>query len=65
MKRIVYPIILVLFTFGYGFAQEYGAYSQYLVNPVLVNPALTGFNGGHDLLLNYKSNGQDLKELQV
>lgn len=54
MKRIVYPIILVLFTVATGIAQEYGAYSQYLVNPVLVNPALTGFNGGHDLLLNYK-----------
>ena len=35
-------------------AQEAGSYSQYLVQPTLINPALNGFEGGHHILLNYK-----------
>lgn len=35
-------------------AQEFAQYSQYTVNPILINPALAGFNGEHQLLLNYR-----------
>jgi len=35
-------------------AQEAGAYSQYMVQPTLINPALNGFDGGQHVLLNYK-----------
>lgn len=30
-------------------------YTQSFINPVLVNPGATGFNGGHQLILNYRN----------
>jgi type IX secretion system PorP/SprF family membrane protein len=52
-----FSIIIVLILTAWtqkGFSQEYGQYSQYTVSPILINPALAGFSGGHQFLLNYR-----------
>lgn len=57
MKKYFYPLAFVLpFLLGniQSKAQEVAAYSQYLVQPTLINPALNGFDGGQQLFLNYK-----------
>jgi type IX secretion system PorP/SprF family membrane protein len=53
MKRI-FTLMFAVFFLSKINAQEYGAYSQYMLNPVLINPALNGFDDGHSFLLNFK-----------
>ena len=36
-------------------AQEQATYSQYQIFPVLINPALTGFQEKHEVLMNVRS----------
>jgi type IX secretion system PorP/SprF family membrane protein len=36
-------------------AQDEMVFSHYIMNPVLINPAATGFNGNHNLFLHYKN----------
>ncbi|GLR16721.1 membrane protein [Portibacter lacus] len=38
-----------------GNAQERSVYTHHFVNPVLVNPAATGFSGDHGIVLNYNN----------
>lgn len=55
MKKYLYLIVsFVALTIYQSKGQEAGAYSQYMVQPTLINPALNGFDGGHHVLLNYK-----------
>ena len=55
MKKILLSIVFV-FVFAYlGKAQSRHIYTQYFVNPVLINPGATGYNGGQNLLLNYRN----------
>lgn len=36
-------------------AQDEMVFSHYIMNPVLINPAATGFNGNHNVFLHYKN----------
>ncbi len=61
MKKII--IVLALFLTGWTIqAQDYaitpetpGVFTQYYINPVLLNPAYTGVSGKYRLFLNYRS----------
>ena len=67
MKK--YLLILGLLTFGFAsqsFGQQYaitpempGVYTQYYINPVLLNPAFSGVSGKYNLFLNYRSHWSD------
>jgi len=35
--------------------QDQGIYSQYMINPVLINPGATGLNDQHELFFNYRN----------
>ncbi len=50
-------ILLFAFVLGLGSisAQDRGLFTQYYLNYELVNPAYSGFEGGHDLLFNYRN----------
>lgn len=50
------------------FGQDYatalkgpGVMHQYFINPILINPAYTGFHGGHNLFLGYRDQWADFK----
>jgi type IX secretion system PorP/SprF family membrane protein len=53
MKKYLFTIGLIFSAFLL-FSQEYGQYSQYTVSPILLNPALAGYSGEHQFLLNYR-----------
>ncbi|HLF64337.1 MAG TPA: PorP/SprF family type IX secretion system membrane protein [Saprospiraceae bacterium] len=38
-----------------GISQEPGVYTQYHLNPVLLNPGATGHSGAHEFLFNYRN----------
>lgn len=54
MKKTVFTLILGLCSLA-AFAQEQAVYSQYQVLPVLINPAYTGFDGQHQLIVNARN----------
>jgi type IX secretion system PorP/SprF family membrane protein len=54
MKKTVFTLILGLCSLA-AFAQEQAGYAQYQVLPVLINPAYTGFDGQHQLILNTRN----------
>lgn len=65
MKKI-FLIPIFSFAFLFAFGQDYGtsiklplAFSQYYLNPHVMNPALTGFHGKYRLGLNYRSHWSD------
>jgi type IX secretion system PorP/SprF family membrane protein len=54
IMKYLYAIgAILLFTVGLS-GQEAGQYGQYTVSPILINPALAGASGDHQLLLNYR-----------
>jgi type IX secretion system PorP/SprF family membrane protein len=56
MMRIYF--ITILFFFGLatqGISQDRATYSQYHLYPILINPGITGFHGGHQILFNYRN----------
>ncbi|MGE5356478.1 MAG: PorP/SprF family type IX secretion system membrane protein [Deltaproteobacteria bacterium] len=55
MKKLYIFLVLLLGLNLVSFGQHRYIYSQYMLNPVLLNPGATGFNGGHNLFLNYKN----------
>ena len=55
MKRILYTIGIVTLMCGAGFGQEAGVFTHYHLNPVLINPGATGFEGQHEFLFNYRN----------
>lgn len=51
-------IIIASFVLGIvvsGLSQEPGVYTQYHLNPVLLNPGATGHSGDHEFLFNYRN----------
>ncbi len=55
MKKILYTIFLIGGTCLTLHAQQPARYAQYHLNPVLINPAATGFNQNHNLLFNFRN----------
>jgi type IX secretion system PorP/SprF family membrane protein len=54
MKGILILVIAVFGTF-FAKAQDEMIFSHYIMNPVLVNPAASGFNNQHNFFLHYKN----------
>ena len=55
MKRLLYIVLSIVITTGALKAQETGVFSQYYLNPVLLNPGATGFEAQHEFILNYRN----------
>ncbi len=49
-------LLIGMLTTVVGFSQEQADYTQYHLNPVLINPAAAGLHGGHNFMLNYRNN---------
>ena len=54
MKGILLLVIVVFGTF-FAKAQDEMIFSHYILNPVLINPAASGFNDQHNFYLHYKN----------
>lgn len=67
MKNIAIYLVLLTSALGSGLhAQDYatslkgpGILHQYYINPILINPAYTGFTGDHTLFFNYRDQWAD------
>lgn len=55
MKRLILLAIIMTGALIQAYGQLEGYYRHYLVSPILVNPAYTGFEDQHNLLFNYNS----------
>ena len=54
-KTFLLAAVALVAGFGKIAAQEQATYSQYQLFPVLINPALAGFNEKHEVLMNVRS----------
>ena len=52
-KNILLVAIILVFSYALK-AQEQSVYTHYHINPVLVNPATTGFSGNHEVFANLR-----------
>jgi type IX secretion system PorP/SprF family membrane protein len=63
IQNCTWGIVLITIFLFYGsqkaFAQEAGFFDHYYIQPVLINPGATGFNGNHQILGAYKLNYSD------
>ena len=55
MKRLILIISILVALLQMALSQEEGYYRHYLLSPVLVNPAYTGFEDEHHLIFNYNN----------
>lgn len=55
MKKAGVFAFIMIMGLQWSFAQDQGIYTQYMLNPVLINPAATGFNEDHELFFNYRN----------
>jgi len=55
MRNYVLGLVVFLLCFQVMNAQDQGIYTQYMINPVLINPAATGFNDQHEVFFNYRN----------
>jgi type IX secretion system PorP/SprF family membrane protein len=55
MNKFFLSIIMAFGFFTAVNAQDEMTYNQYIINPVIVNPAATGANGGQNFFLHYKN----------
>ncbi len=56
MKKIIILLITVAYFGSTSYAQEEAVFMHYTFNPVLINPAATGFNPDHhDIFINVRS----------
>ncbi|WP_235299087.1 PorP/SprF family type IX secretion system membrane protein [Portibacter marinus] len=55
MKKILIALVLVVGMFLNVQAQERSVYTHHFINPVLINPAASGFNGEYNILVNYNN----------
>jgi len=55
MKQLLYTIGIILALATAAVAQEAGVFTQYYINPVLINPGATGFDNEHEFILNYRN----------
>ncbi|TVR79620.1 MAG: type IX secretion system membrane protein PorP/SprF [Saprospirales bacterium] len=56
MRNIIISCIMMIICFVPLNAQEQVDYTQYHLNPVLINPAAAGLHNGHHMMLNYRNN---------
>ncbi|TVR88908.1 MAG: type IX secretion system membrane protein PorP/SprF [Saprospirales bacterium] len=56
MRKIYLTLLAGFLTMAVGFSQDHADYTQYHLNPVLINPAAAGLHGGHHFMLNYRNN---------
>lgn len=61
MKRIIYTVAVVLGTVLIGNAQQKPHYTQYVVNPYIINPALTGIENYTDLKMSVRDQWVGIK----
>lgn len=59
LSGIVLTMILLTSTFQTVRAQEAGYFDHHYLQPVLINPGATGFNGDHEFMASYKLNYTD------
>ncbi len=55
MKRILLLVVFVFALFVSGNSQQRYIFTQYFMNPSLINPGAAGFEKGHGLLFNYRN----------
>jgi type IX secretion system PorP/SprF family membrane protein len=60
MRNILLTFSLLVFGWVAINAQDHAIYTQYFLNPVLINPGATGFNDQHEIFLNYRSQWSDV-----
>ena len=51
MKLRIYILLVFIFMVGFAKAQQQPIYSQYMMNPYLINPAIAGYQGITDFNL--------------
>ncbi len=59
MKRLILTITSIIALVQLAVSQEEGYYRHYLLSPILVNPAYTGFEDQHNLIFNYNRQWAD------
>lgn len=59
--RSFFILAIAMFACTLGSAQESGVYTQYHLNPVLLNPGATGQSGDHEFLFNYRNKWADFE----
>ena len=55
MKRVVLKIFIILLSLQVALAQQKPQYTQYFLNPLLLNPAVTGIENYTDVKAGYRS----------
>ncbi len=65
MKRILLTTISIQFVFYTGIAQQAAQYTQYMVNPYLMNPALSSVEDMIDIKTGYRSQWVGFKQNYV
>ena len=55
MKKLFLSISIFMASWAYLSAQDQAIYTQYMLNPVLINPGATGAGDQHELFLNYRN----------
>lgn len=61
MRNIILTFSILLFGLSAVHAQDQAIYTQYFLNPVLINPGATGFNDQHEIFLNYRNQWTDVE----
>ncbi len=55
MKQLLYTIVIIMSLATVAVAQESGIFTQYYLNPVLINPGATGFENQQEFILKYRN----------
>ena len=55
MKKIFLSLIIILGSVYYGTSQSRYIFTQYFINPVLINPGAAGCKPGKNIFLNYRN----------
>ncbi|HEX3384618.1 MAG TPA: type IX secretion system membrane protein PorP/SprF [Mucilaginibacter sp.] len=65
MKRLLLLILISVLTFGLASAQQKPQYTQYVLNNLLINPAVTGIENYFDVKTGYRSQWTGLQGAPV
>jgi len=55
MKKEILIALICFLGLQWAMGQDQGIYTQYMINPVLINPGATGVNDQHELFFNYRN----------
>ncbi len=55
MRKALLIALVTLAGLQWVAGQDQGIYTQYMINPVLINPGATGLNDQHELFFNYRN----------